>query len=91
MSIFHFKGSIINRNSKTAFYQYYPEYLSAAEVVGEFKIDIETWRWEITKKAESGLIIIMPSDEKVVSSLTFKIRKFFKETKKFPKEVVYIA
>ena len=91
MSVLHFRGNFIKQNDTSVYYHYYPEFITAKEVVGIFKINLEGWHWEIVKKSDFGSHIIMPSDERVVKALTEKIKKFFEEQGKFPLEVFFVA
>ena len=91
MSVFHYKANLIKREQSVVHFRFYPDYIDAESVFGEFKIDTENWtpviilRTEINNR-ETGLC-----NERPVGALAYKIKKYFEEKGELPLEIFYIA
>jgi hypothetical protein len=79
MSVFHYKGHLLSVEDSVARYRFYPDFIAASEVFGEFVVDTTSWDHSITVPAgaeEKGLVSM---DSHCVASLVGKLRDAGKE------------
>ena len=91
MTIWHFKGELIDTDGAIATYRFFPDHVMAPTVSGVFSVDLDTFDARITQPAEAELRGLVSTDQHCVSALTNKIRKTVAATGAPPTVEFFIA
>jgi hypothetical protein len=91
MTMWHFKGELIDTDGVVATYRFFPDHVMAPTVSGVFSVDLSTFDARITQPAEAELRGLVSTDQHCVSALANKIRKAVTATGTPPKVEFFIA
>jgi len=75
MTIWHYKGELVQRDGVLATYRFFPDQVMAPAVSGLFQIDLESFTAEIVAPANAEARGLVSTDERCVSALAHKIRR----------------
>jgi len=75
MTIWHYKGELVQREGVIATYRFFPDHVMAPAISGLFRIDLESFTAEIVEPANAEARGLVSTDERCVSALAHKIRK----------------
>jgi hypothetical protein len=91
MSVFHFKGELLERKADSARYRFQTDYIGDAERVGIFSVNLRSWDGSIDESADSRCYADGTSrDVHCVAALVYKIRKAYTRDG-LPEVVFHIA
>jgi hypothetical protein len=91
MTIWHFKGELVDTDGTVATYRFFPDHVMAPTVWGVFSIDLSTFDARIVQPAEAELRGLVSTDQHCVSALKNKIRKVITATGTPPTVEFFIA
>ena len=75
MTIWHYKGELVQREGVIATYRFFPDHVMAPAISGLFRIDLESFTAEIVEPANAEARGLVSTDERCVAALAHKIRK----------------
>lgn len=91
MTIWHFKGELIDTDGAVATYRFFPDHVMAPTISGVFSVDLVTFDARITEPAQAELRGLVSTDQHCVSALTNKIRKAVAATGEPPDLEFFVA
>lgn len=91
MGVFHYKANLLKQDETRVFYKFYPEFIDCEEVNGEFQIDLQSWKTTIILETQIDGRDKIFCNDRPVSALTYKIKKYFEENYDFPTEVFHTS
>lgn len=91
MTVWHFKGELIDTDGAVATYRFFPDHVMAPTVSGVFSVDLGTFDTRITQPAEAESHGLVSTDQHCVAALTHKIRKAVAATGAPPTVEFFIA
>lgn len=75
MTIWHFKGELLERDGDVALYRYFPDHVMAPAVTGVFRVHLLSFEVQVIEYANAEARGLVSNDEHCVSALVNKIRK----------------
>ena len=91
MTVWHYKGELVERVGQVATYKFFPDHVMAPAVSGVFQIDLKSFAVEIVEPANAEALGLVSTDERCVSALAHKIRKALEASHDVPTVAFFIA